>query len=151
MGGGHSHGAGAYDDRDAVRAVVISAAGLAVASLVEFAAAFAGRSAGVLADALHNAGDVVTTAVLLVAFALARRPATRRFTSGYGRIEDVATLLIVLVIVATAALAAYDSLRKLFLPEEYGSYAFSLFAAAVGVVANAAVSQLKLRIGRRIR
>jgi cation diffusion facilitator family transporter len=151
MSGGHAHGAGAYDDRDAVRAVVISAAGLAVASLVEFAAAFAGRSAGVLADALHNAGDVVTTAVLLVAFALARRPATRRFTSGYGRIEDVATLLIVLVIVATAALAAYESIRKLFFPEQYGNYVFSLAAAAVGIVANLTVSELKLRIGRRIR
>ena len=150
MSGAHSHG-GAYDDKEAVRAVVMSAVGLAAASAVEFAAAVAGRSAGVLADALHNAGDVLTTAILLVAFALARRPATRRFTSGFGRIEDVATLLIVLVIVATAALAASESIRKLFLPEEYGSYPFSLFAAAVGVVANAAVSQLKLRIGRRIR
>src|SRR5207247_3053584 len=81
----------------------------------------------------------------------AGRPATRRFTSGFGRIEDVATLLIVLVIVVTAALAGYESLRKLLVPEPYGSYVFSLFAAAVGAGANLAVSQLKLSVGRRIR
>ena len=149
MSGGHSHG-GAHDDRGAVRAVVLSAIGLGFASAVEFGAAFVGHSAGVLADALHNAGDVLTTAILLIAFALARRPATRRFTSGFGRIEDVATLLIVLVIVATAALAAFESVRKLVLPEQYGNFPFSLFAAAVGVVANLAVSQLKLSVGRRL-
>src|SRR5919204_7058725 len=122
MSGGHSHGGGAYEDRDAVKVVLISGGGLGVAALIEFAAAVASGSAGVLADALHNAGDVLTTGVLLVAFGLARRPATRRFTSGYGRIEDVATLLIVVVIVLTAAAAAFESIRKLFQPEEYGSY-----------------------------
>jgi cation diffusion facilitator family transporter len=147
----HSHGTGAYEDRDAVRAVVISGLGLGIASGVEFAAAYTSGSAGVLADALHNAGDVLTTAILLTAFALARRPATTRFTSGFGRIEDVATLLIVIVIVATAALAAYESIRKLFIPEHYGSFAFSMLAAAVGVVANLAVSELKVRTGRRLR
>jgi cation diffusion facilitator family transporter len=150
MSGGHSHGAGAYDDRSAVRVVLISGGGLGVAAAVEFVAAVASGSAGVLADALHNAGDVLTTGVLVVAFALARRPATRRFTSGYGRIEDVATLLIVLVIVATAALAAFESIRKLFFPESYGRIWLALLAAAVGVVANLAVSEIKIRTGRRI-
>src|SRR5438874_7542830 len=151
MSGDHSHGAGAYDDRDAVRAVIISAVGLGVAAIVEFAAAYAGRSAGVLADGLHNSGDVLTTLILLFSFWLARRPATMRFTSGFGRIEDVATLLIVLVIVATAAFAAWESVRKLIVPEHYGNYGFSMVAAAVGVVANLAVSEYKVRVGRRIR
>lgn len=148
MSGGHTHGA--YDDRDAVRAVIISAVVLGIASTIEFIAAIASRSAGVYADALHNAGDVLTTFVLLFAFALARRPATRRFPSGYGRIEDIATLLIVVVIVVTAALAGYESVRKLVQPEAYGSIPLSLFAAAVGVVANLAVSEYKVRVGRSL-
>lgn len=149
MSGAHSHGR-VYDSADAVRAVIVSAAVLAVASALEFAAAFASRSAGVLADGLHNAGDVLTTFILLFAFALARRPATRRFPSGFGRIEDVATLLIVVVIVVTAALAAFESLRRLFVAEEYTSIPFSLLAAAIGVVANLGVSAYKLRVGRSI-
>ena len=148
MSGGHSHGA--YDDRDAVRAVVISAVVLGAASLVEFAAARASGSASVLADGLHNAGDVLTTFVLLFAFALARRPATRRFPSGYGRIEDIATLVIVVVIVVTAAVAATESIRRLIQPEQYTDIVFSLVAAAVGIVANLAVSEYKLRVGRSL-
>jgi cation diffusion facilitator family transporter len=148
VSGGHSHGA--YDDRDAVRAVIISAVALGIASTVEFAAAYSSRSAGVLADGLHNAGDVLTTFVLLFAFALARRPATRRFPSGYGRIEDIATLLIVVVIVVTAAIAGYESIRKLVQPEAYSNIPLSLFAAFVGVVANLAVSEYKVRVGRSL-
>jgi cation diffusion facilitator family transporter len=150
MGGGHSHGTGAYSDRDAVRAVVVSAVALGIAAAIEFAAAAAGRSAGVLADALHNSGDVLTTAILLVSFRLARRPATRSFPAGFGRIEDVATLLIVLVIVVTAAAAAYESARKLFAPEPVTSPVFALIAAGAGVVANLAVSEYKVRVGRSI-
>ena len=149
MSGGHSHG-GLYQSRDAVRAVIISAIALGIASAVELGAAVAGRSAGVLADGLHNAGDVLTTFVLLFAFALARRPATRRFPSGFGRIEDVATLLIVVVIVVTAALAAFESIRRLLVPESYGNNPLSLLAAALGLVANLGVSQYKIRVGRSI-
>lgn len=147
MSGGHAHH-GAYDSSDAVRAVVVSAVALGIAAAIELYAAVASHSASVLADGLHNSGDVVTTFVLLFSFALARRPATRRFPSGYGRIEDVATLVIVVVIVVTAAVAAFESIRKLFQPEDYASIPLSLFAAAVGVVANLAVSEYKVRVGR---
>jgi cation diffusion facilitator family transporter len=146
VSGGHSHGA--YGDRDAVRAVIVSAVVLGAAAVVEIAAAVHSRSASVLADGLHNSGDVLTTFVLLFAFALARRPATRRFPSGYGRIEDLATLVIVLVIVVTAAIAGFESVRKLIQPEPYSNVVFSLVAAAIGIVANVSVSEYKVRVGR---
>jgi cation diffusion facilitator family transporter len=149
MSGGHTH-ADVYDSHDAVRAVIVSAVVLGVAAAAEFGAAIVSQSASVLADGLHNAGDVLTTFILLAAFSLARRPATRHFPSGYGRIEDVATLLIVVVIVVTAALAAFESIQRLIQPAHYGNIAFSLVAAAIGIVANLSVSEYKVRVGRRV-
>jgi cation diffusion facilitator family transporter len=146
----HAHGTHVYSSRDAVKAVIVSAVVLGAAAAFEFAAGLAGGSAGVLADALHNTGDVATTFVLLAAFALARRPATRQFPWGFGRIEDVATLLIILIIVVTAAAAAVESILKFLHPEQYGSIPFGLAAAAAGVVANLAVSEYKVRVGRGI-
>jgi len=153
MAGGHSHShtTSAYDNRDAVRAVIVSAVALAIASGAEFATGLAGHSAGVVADALHNAGDVLTTGVLLVSFRLARRPATARFTAGFGRIEDVATLLIIVVIVVTAAAAAFESVRRLIAPEPFGNVPLSMVAAGIGIVANLGVSEYKIRVGRGIR
>ena len=141
------------DEGAATRAVVVSAVVLGAAAAIEFAASASGRSAGVLADALHNAGDVLTTLVLLAAFAVARRPATRRFTSGFGRVEDVATLVTILIIVFTAAAAAFESLGRLLSSEGYSisRIGAALLAAAIGVVANLGVSEYKIRVGRRIR
>jgi cation diffusion facilitator family transporter len=104
----------------------------------------------VLADGLHNSGDVLTSFILLFTFALDRRPATRRFSSGYGRFEDVATLLIIVVIIITAAVAAAESAAKLIYPTSYSNIPLSLGAALVGVIANLGVAEYKIRAGRGI-
>ena len=149
MTGGHAHEM--PDERAATRAVIVSAVALGLASAIEFAATRSSHSAGVLADALHNAGDVLTTLVLLAAFAVARRPATRRFTEGFGRVEDVATLVIVIVIVFTAAAAAFESLGRIISSEGYQNALPAMGAALVSVVVNLGVSEYKIRVGRRIR
>ena len=147
---GHSHSSAHYGNRDAVRAVIVSAVALGLAALAEITASLASGSASVLADGLHNAGDVLTSFILLFTFALVRRPATRRFSSGYGRFEDVATLLIIVVIIVTAAVAAAESVFKLIYPANYSNIPLSLGAALVGVIANLGVSEYKLRVGRGI-
>jgi cation diffusion facilitator family transporter len=147
---GHHHSSAHYGNKDAVRAVIVSAVALGFAAIVEIFASIASGSASVLADGLHNAGDVLTSFILLFTFALVRRPATRRFSSGYGRFEDVATLLIIVVIIVTAAVAAAESVGKLIFPPTYSNIPYSLAAAAVGVIANLGASEYKLRVGRGI-
>lgn len=150
MSAGHHHSSAHYGNKDAVRAVIVSAVALGIAAVAEIIASAASGSASVLADGLHNAGDVFTSFILLFTFALVRRPATRRFSSGYGRFEDVATLLIIVVIIVTAAVAAAESLGKLLIPPTYSHIPYSLAAALVGVVANLVVSEYKVRVGRGI-
>jgi cation diffusion facilitator family transporter len=150
MLGGHSHSSAHYGNKDAVRAVIVSAVALGLAALAEITSSLLSGSASVLADGLHNSGDVLTSFILLFTFALVRRPATRRFSSGYGRFEDVATLLIIVVIIVTAAVAAAESVAKLIYPTTYSNIPLSLAAALVGVVANLGVSEYKVRVGRGI-
>ena len=146
----HPHSSAHYGNKDAIRAVVVSAVALGLAAVAEISASILSGSASVLADGLHNAGDVMTSFILLFTFALVRRPATRRFSSGYGRFEDVATLLIVVVIIITAAIAAAESVAKLLHPVTYSNIPLSLAAALIGVVANLGVSEYKVRVGRGI-
>src|SRR5262249_35652251 len=54
-------------------------------------------SVALLADTIHNFGDAATALPLWVAFALARRRPTERFTYGFGRLEDLAGMAIVLI------------------------------------------------------
>ncbi len=71
------------------------------------------RIGGAVGDTLHNVADALTTVALLVAFSLARRAATKRFTYGYGRAEDLAGLFVLAMIALSSALAAYTAITRL--------------------------------------
>jgi cation diffusion facilitator family transporter len=164
VGGGHDHGHGhrhshapvplagspAGED-EGLRAVKLSAAGLGLTAAVQFAIVAASGSVALLADGLHNLGDVFTTVILWVAFLVGRRQPDRGYTFGYARAEDVAGVLVVLAIAASAVVAAAESLSKLsgeVAPLRNPGWA--LAAAFVGVAGNEAVAQYKLRVGQRI-
>jgi cation diffusion facilitator family transporter len=151
MGAGHSHVAAeaATDDR-AIRAARLSTFGLLATALLQLAIVALGRSAALFADALHNLGDVSTTIALWIAFLVSRRAATRAYTFGFQRAEDVAGVFIVLVIVASAAAAGWESIAKLMSGEAPSHVWVSMAAALVGVVGNEAVALYKIRVGREV-
>jgi divalent metal cation (Fe/Co/Zn/Cd) transporter len=91
MVGGHSHHAADQVDEaleaDAAgrRAMLISLAGLAATAAIQAVVVVLSGSVALLGDKLHNVADALTAVPLLIAFRLARRPATKRYTYGYGR------------------------------------------------------------------
>ena len=58
----------------------------------------ASGSVGLFADTVHNFSDALTAVPLWIAFAMSRRAATRRYTYGFGRVEDLAGLFVVAMI-----------------------------------------------------
>jgi cation diffusion facilitator family transporter len=90
-------------------AVKWSFALLMVTALLQVVVVAFSGSVALLADTLHNLGDAFTALPLWIAFSLVRRKPTRRFTYGLGRLEDLAGVFIVLVILASAAAAGYES------------------------------------------
>jgi Co/Zn/Cd efflux system component len=116
---GHSHGEAKVDrametnDRG-IWALKVSLVGLGVTALFQLIIALLSGSVGLLADTIHNFSDAFTAVPLWIAFALARHPANRRYTYGYGRAEDVAGVIIVLIIFASSLVAAYESYLSSF-------------------------------------
>jgi cation diffusion facilitator family transporter len=107
-------------------------------------------SVGLLADTIHNVGDALTAVPLWIAFVVGRRAATRRYTYGYGRAEDVAGVIIVAVIFASALFAGYESIQKLLHPQPISNIGWVMLAAVVGFLGNEAVAQVRIRVGREI-
>src|ERR1700761_8517236 len=103
----HAHSHGAIDSslltsEKAIAAVRWSMLGLLLTALLQLLIVAFSGSMGLLADAIHNLGDATTAIPLWIAFKLAQRPATTRFTYGYGRVEDLAGLGIVLTMLISA-------------------------------------------------
>jgi cation diffusion facilitator family transporter len=107
-------------------------------------------SVALLADTVHNATDALTAIPLWIAFAIGRRPPTKRYSYGFDRAEDLAGIVIVAVIAASAAFAAWESIRRLADPQELEHVPWVIAAALVGFAGNELVAVYRIRVGGRI-
>lgn len=133
-----------------MRALWVSLAVLGATAVAEGIVTALSGSAGLLGDALHNAADALTAVPLGVAFVVGRRPASRRYTYGYGRAEDLAGLVIVGLIAVSAALAAWEAASRLGHPRPVTSLAAVAAAALAGFAGNELAAAYRIRAGRRI-
>jgi len=133
-----------------IRAVKISLVGLGVTAVAQAVIAAASGSVALLADTTHNASDALTAIPLWIAFVLGRRAATRRYTYGYGRAEDLAGLFVVAMIALSALVAAYEAVRRLIDPAPIAHLGWVAIAGLVGFAGNEAVAQYRIRVGRQI-
>ncbi len=152
----HSHDAADSVDpaletsRKGTRAVLISLVVLGLTTVAQAVVVVISGSVALLGDTLHNASDALTAVPLAIAFSVGRRPANRRYTYGYGRAEDLAGVSIVLLIVASAAFAAYEAVRRLVDPREVDHLLVVGIAGFVGFLGNEAVAQYRIRVGKEI-
>jgi len=107
-------------------------------------------SVALLADTIHHFGDAATALPLWAAFTLSRRLPTKRFNYGFGRAEDLAGLLIVLAILASGIIAAYQSINRLGDPPEIDYVWIVALAAVVGFAGNEGVALFRMRVGKEI-
>lgn len=133
-----------------MRALWISLTVLGATALAQAAVVAVSGSVALLGDTVHNAADALTAVPLGVAFVLGRRAATRRFTYGYGRAEDLAGIVIVLTIAASAAFAAWAAVDRLLDPRPVTHVPAVAAAALVGFAGNEWVARYRMRVGRDI-
>ncbi|MDX3095446.1 cation diffusion facilitator family transporter [Streptomyces sp. ME19-03-3] len=152
----HSHACADAVDRalessaEGMRALWISLAVLGVTALAQAAVVVLSGSVALLGDTAHNAADALTALPLGVAFMLGRRAATRRFTYGYGRAEDLAGIVIVLTVTASAGFAAWTAVDRLLHPRDVAYLPAVAGAAVLGFIGNEWVARHRMRVGRRI-
>src|SRR5205823_464331 len=135
---------------DGIRAVKWSLVGLGITAALQLVVAVASGSVAVLADTIHNFADASTAVPLWLAFWVGRKPANTRYTYGYGRAEDLAGVFVLVMIVASAAVAFWESLQKLLRPEPIDHLGWVAAAGLAGFVGNELVAQYRIGVGQRI-
>jgi cation diffusion facilitator family transporter len=154
-GQGHGHSHGVVDPSIAtsergIWALKWSFVGLMITAALQVVVVIVSGSVALLADTIHNFADAATAIPLAIAFMLARRKPSLRFGFGYGRAEDLAGVTIVLVILASAIVAGYESIQRLLHPQEVSHLSAVALASVVGFVGNEAVAFFRIRVGREI-
>lgn len=152
-GHGHTHGVVdptiATTDRGIV-AIKWSFIILAITAAAQMLVVVASGSVALLADTIHNVGDATTAIPLWVAFVLARRKPTPTFTYGYGRVEDFAGIIIVLIILISALVAGHEAIDRFIHPQPIQFLGWVAVAGVIGFVGNEAVAVFRIRVGREI-
>ena len=150
---GHTHGVIdatiATTDRG-IWAIKWSFAILAVTAALQILVVVLSGSVALLADTIHNIADATTAIPLWIAFVLARRKPTRTFTYGLGRVEDLAGIVIVLIILASALVAGYEAISRLLNPQPVRFLGWLATAGIIGFLGNEAVAVFRIRVGRQI-
>jgi cation diffusion facilitator family transporter len=123
---------------------------LLLTALLQLAAVAASGSIALLADTVHNIGDALTAIPLWIAFMFARLPPTRTFTYGFGRVEDLAGVMVVVIILISAIVAGYEAIDRLFHPKSIALIGWVAVAGIIGFVGNEFVAVLRIRVGRQI-
>jgi cation diffusion facilitator family transporter len=133
-----------------IRAVKISLVVLGLTAAAQLGVVMVSGSVALAADTIHNFSDALTAAPLWIAFALGPKAATRRYTYGFGRAEDLAGLFVVATITLSAVVAGYQAIMRLTHPEPIGYIGWVVVAALIGFVGNEWVALYRMRVGRRV-
>jgi hypothetical protein len=153
MVGGHSHDAvdqvdeGMEADSAGRRALLISSGGLALTAAIQAVVVVLSGSVALLGDTLHNVADALTAVPLLIAFRLARRAPTKRYTYGYGRAEDLGGLFVIAMIALSSGLAAYEAIDRLVHPRTVTHLWFVAAAGVIGFAGNEIVPNIAFGLG----
>ena len=152
----HSHDAAdSIDDaleanRSGIRALKISLLILLVTTVLQAVVVIFSGSVALLADTVHNFSDALTAVPLWVAFILGRRAASRRYTYGLGRAEDLAGLFIVFVVALSAIAAAWQSIHRILNPQPLTNIGWVIAAGIIGFLGHEIVAVYRIRVGQRI-
>ncbi|MFI6481218.1 cation diffusion facilitator family transporter [Nonomuraea sp. NPDC050663] len=133
-----------------LRVIGLSFAILTVTAVIQAVIVAFSGSVALLGDTLHNFADALTSVPLAVAFWLGRRAATSRYTYGYGRAEDLAGIVIVILIALTAFFAGYQAIYRLINPQELSALAWVAAAGLVGFLGNEWVARYRIKVGKEI-
>jgi cation diffusion facilitator family transporter len=152
-GHGHAHGgvaAAVLGSREAMRTLWRSLVILGLTAAIQLVVVVVSGSVALLADTVHNVGDALTAVPLGVAFVLGRRRPTRRLTYGFGRVEDFAGIAVVVIILISAIVAAYEAIDRLINPHTPHYLLATAIAGVIGFIGNEWVAVYRIRSGRRI-
>ena len=133
-----------------MKAVKLSFFGLMITAILQVYVVIITNSMALFADTIHNFSDALTSVPLFFAYRLVRRKKSKKFTYGYGKIEELAGLFILLMIAWSAYLIVKESIIRFFNPVPIENIGVLIAASIIGFIGNELVASYRIRIGKQI-
>jgi cobalt-zinc-cadmium efflux system protein len=117
-------------------------------SIIELIGGLMTNSMAILSDALHDFGDSVSLGLAWYFQKLSSKKPDARFTYGYKRFSPFGALINALILLIGSVIVLYESIGRLFQPEESNAKGM-IFLALLGLLANG-LAMLRLKRGKSL-
>ncbi len=104
------------------------------------------HSYALIADALHNAGDVIAIVITYIALKIGTRETTFQYTFGFIKAEMMAAFVNTLFLFVTMFYMIYESMIRLFHPEPIAAE-YMVIVGMIAVVANGISAYMLKNLG----
>ncbi|NLW08866.1 MAG: cation transporter [Firmicutes bacterium] len=129
---------------------VVSIAGNLFLFTVKLIIGIAIGSMAAIADAVHTFSDIASSIVVFVGFKISGREPDSEHPHGHGRMENIATLVIAVLLVVTGLELVVSAVKRLFAPQVVGGgwwvSAVFIFAA----LSKEAMARFAFKLGKEI-
>jgi cation diffusion facilitator family transporter len=103
-----------------------------------------------LADGIHNAGDVIATATAYSAMRVSTKPADKEHPYGHGKAEVLGAFIVAIILGGAALYMGYHAIHALFQPAG-AAHVLPFIAAVISLVWKMLLYVYTLKIGRRMK
>ncbi len=137
----HNHQSHAISSGDNTAPFVIGIALNVLFVIVEVVAGIVNNSMSLLTDAGHNFSDVASLVLSLLAFRLAKKSSTNKFTYGYKKTTVLAALFNSVLLLIAIGILGFESIKRLMNPSAVQGNVIA-WVAGVGIIVNAVTALL---------
>lgn len=130
-----------------VMAIWISLIANIVLTILKIVVGLLYSSQVLIADGIHNAGDVIATMAALGATRVSKKPADEDHPYGHGKAEVIASAIVAIILVLAAIYMGYHSFEALFEPAVEASF-IGLLAAFISLVAKQVLYKYCMKLGK---
>ncbi|MET0243184.1 MAG: cation diffusion facilitator family transporter [Flavitalea sp.] len=102
----------------AVKTTYFSIAGNFLLALIKGLAGIFGNSYALIADAIESTADIFSSCLVLFGLKYSSKPADEDHPYGHGRAEPLVTFAVVLFLVISATIIAYESIQNILTPHD---------------------------------
>ena len=150
MGLGHSHSRTTRLKRGR-RGAILGLVGNLLIFFTSLILGLLGGSFALVASAFHTLSDALSSAVVLIGFEIAGKPADENHQFGHGDAEAVAGLIVAMLIVLIGFEVGRTAIDKIYNPSTELPNFIAVVGASLSVVVNFTVARIQGKIAREIR
>ena len=107
-------------------------------------------SISIMADAVHTASDIATSVVVIWGFAIAKKPADEEHPFGHGRMENIATLIIAVLVCVVGAGILKEAFERIAIAPQVKSNFLILIALGLAVIVKEWLARFSFSLGNKI-